>query len=195
MSLRDEQRTPDVIEPIMEKKDCKLRIDGAEVYDWTPKEQTNITEKTKAMKLQMTIIDEDAVCENTDAKPRVRIDDYLNLAPHPYVSGKTGEVEKLRPNKVYQLCKALGFELEYVDDQGGRVDPGVNAKTGRTYCPKGCHERLNPEFVDAYFDDQDEPRFDAWIGREIVAHVGVDAGTAEFGPSNKVRSYKPKQQD
>ena len=31
MGLLDQQYTPQVFEPIMEKSDCKMRIDGAEV--------------------------------------------------------------------------------------------------------------------------------------------------------------------
>ena len=85
MSLRDEQRTPDVYEPIIEKKDCKVKILGAVTHDWKPKEGTGAQKDTRGMKLELQIVDDEAVCENQDAKPRVRIDDYMNLEKHPYI--------------------------------------------------------------------------------------------------------------
>jgi len=186
--LRDEQRTPDVFEPIMEKKDCRIKILGATKHNWKPKEATGVTEETNAMKLELSIEDDDAVTENKDAKARKRIDDYINLAPHPYVD-KSGEKQMLRPSKVYQLQRALGFDPVFVGDAGEPVPPRIT-RTGAKACPVGCHERLNPDFLDAYFDSNDEPKFGSWVDKDVIAHVGVDPGTEEFSPSNKVRSYK-----
>ena len=188
MGLRDEQRTPDVYENILEKKDCKIRIEGASLHDWTPKEATGVTEKTRAMKLEITITDDNVQTENSDAKPARKIDDYINLAPHPYVN-KDGEKAMLRPNKVYQLQRAFGFDPLFVDDEGSPVEPKIT-KTGNKVCPAGAHEKLNPDFLDAYFDESDEPKFGSFEGKEIIAHVGVGKGTAEFGPRNEIKAYK-----
>lgn len=190
MSLRELAEKARVFEPVMEKKDCKMKVLGAEKHNWKPKEGTGVTEETPAMKLQLQIDDEGAVCENSDAMPSLNINDFINLAPHPYVS-KSGEVAKLRTGKLFQLQRALGFEPLYIGEGGEPVEPKVS-KTGKKYCPAGASEKLNPDFIEAYFDEQDEPRFDAWIGRDIVAHVVVRK-SEEYGNSNEVKSYVAKQ--
>lgn len=191
MSLRTETRKPLVFEPILEKKDCEIRIVSAATHDWTPKEGTGITEQTRAMVLEIEITDIQATTENADAQVSKKIKDYINIAPHPYVSAKTGEVVKMRPNKIYQLESALGFTPYFVDEAGAEV-PARITKTGKAVCPNDCFQKFNPEFIDAYFDDNDEPRYEAWLDRPIAAHIGVDQGSEEYGPKNVVKSYKAK---
>lgn len=190
MGLRDEVRTPDVYEPILEKKDCKVRILGAETKPWKPKVGTGVEKETNAMKLQIEITDEDARCENADAKPSKRIDDYINLEKHPYV-GKDGEVAYMGTSKVYQLEQALGFEPVFVDKSGKPVDAHIT-KTGKKVCPEGASQKLNADFLEAYFDANDCPVFGAWEGKEIVAHVGMGKASEEFSAKNEVKKYIAK---
>ena len=52
MGLREQRYTPDVFEPAMEKKDCKLHILGATKHNWKPKEGTGVTEETNGMRVE-----------------------------------------------------------------------------------------------------------------------------------------------
>ena len=201
MSLRDATTTPDVYEAIKPKKDCKIEILNAEMgKPWkhkcqVPAEGYKVPGETRVMKLTINITDEAVETENSDAKPRRKLDDMVILEQHPYVGKDDGAVHFLKLEKLFQLQAYLGFEPKFVDASGNEVEAHIS-KTGKKYCPKGASIAFRPEFLDAYFDANEEPRFDAWMNLEGVASIGVKKQTeeqaAQFGSGNEVKSYAPK---
>lgn len=200
MSLRSQTIQPDVFEPMAPKKDCRLKIVGAEMApSWKHKvegkSEYKEPGKTRVMKLNLHITDEDAVTENKDAKLRRKFEDLVILERHPYRDKMTGETKYMALNKLFQLQEALGFEPKYVDDDGNEVEPKISA-SGRKYPPKGAHIAFRDEFLDAYFDENDEPKFSSWLDLDVTASVGYknqsEEDTENFGRRNEVKAYKPK---
>lgn len=200
MSLRNATTTPDVYEAIKPKKDCRITILNAEMgKSWkhkvaVPADGYKVPGETRVMKLTIQITDELVETENSDAKPRRKLDDMVILEPHPYVD-KDGVQRFLKLEKLFQLQQFLGFEPLFVNKFGQVVDPHIT-KTGRKVCPKDASIAFQPAFLDAYFDANEEPRFDAWMNLEGVASIGVKKDTPEnieqYGLKNEVKSYAPK---
>jgi len=179
-------------EIINELNNCELEIIDATRHDW--KRPAEGEGKTLGMRLQLKAIDPRATCENKDAEPKI-INDYINLVVHPpQAEGK----KKTRINKALGLQKALGFTPKFVNAEGKEVK-GRQTRTGNIVTPDGCEERFSTDFMDAYFQIDDDgnrsPKFGVWGGIKLHANIGVDKGNEDFGPSNKVKSYKPKQSD
>jgi len=211
MGLKDERFTPDIFEPIMEKKDCKIRILGAkpgepnangdlgweQKGDYAQKNENGDPKRTKTMILELEIIDEDAKPINKDAKIRKRFEDRLiAVETHPTILKDSGVSVKQPPSKLYQLQQAFGFDTPYFN-KDGNPDTAPLGRTGKPYCPKGWSMGINEEFADAYFITNDngeaEPKFGVWeVGidgsREIVAHVRVE--TYNDNVKNGIKSYK-----
>jgi len=200
MSLRDATTTPDVYEAIKPKKDCRIEILNAEMgKSWrhkieVPSAGYKVPGETRVMKLTINITDDAVECENRDAKPRRKLDDMVILEPHPYVD-KDGVQRFLKLEKLFQLQQFLGFEPRFVNKFGQDVEAHIT-KTGRKVCPKDASIAFQPAFLDAYFDANEEPRFDAWMNLEGVASIGLkkqsEEETLQYGAKNEVKSYAPK---
>lgn len=201
MSLRNTTTTPDVYEAIKPKKDCRITILSAEMgKSWrhkvaVPAEGYKVPGETRVMKLTIQITDDSVETENVDAKPKRRIDDMVILEQHPYVDSRDGVQKVMKLEKLFQLQQFLGFEPLFVNAHGQPVEPYVT-KTGRKTCPKGASIAFQPAFLDAYFDANEEPRFDAWMNLEGVASIGLkkqsEEETLQYGAKNEVKSYAPK---
>ena len=199
MSLRNATTTPDVYEAIKPKKDCRIQILNAEMgKSWRHKVEApgdyKVPGETRVMKLSIMITDDLVETENSDAKPRRKLDDMVILEPHPYVD-KNSVQQFLRLEKLFQLQQFLGFEPVFIDSAGNECDPHIT-KTGRKACPKGASIGFRKEFIDAYFDSNEEPKFGVWMNIDGVASIGVKKQTeeqaAQFGTGNEVKSYAPK---
>ena len=199
MGLRNATTTPDVYEAIKPKKDCRIEILNAEMgKSWKHKVTApgdyKVPGETRVMKLTINITDEAVETENSDAKPRRKLDDMVILEPHPYVD-KDGAQRFMKLEKLFQLQQFLGFEPRFVNKFGQEVDPHIT-KTGRKVCPKDASIAFQPAFLDAYFDANEEPRFDAWMSLEGVASIGLkkqsEEETLQYGAKNEVTSYAPQ---
>ena len=201
MGLLDQRQKSDVYEAIKAKKDCEIEILNAEMgKSWKHKTQADsgsykVPGETRVMKLTIQITDSNVETENSDAKPRRKIEDMVILEPHPYVDQKDGTTKYMKLEKLFQLQQFLGFDPKFVDAEGNEVEPYVS-RTGRKSCPKGASIALRPEFVKAYFDDSEEPRFDAWMNLKGVASVGLkkqsEEETMQYGAKNEVKRYAAK---
>jgi hypothetical protein len=191
----DEQDDVQVIEPILAKKDCKVRIDFAESVTWKVKDSVpgHAGEEYKAAKVTHTIIDEDVRTEHENAKPRLVIEQQFNLQKYPYLSQKKGTVEWLGRNMLWSLEEALGFEPVFMRD-GQRVEPHIT-RTGRKVAPKGegIKRQINPEFARAYFNQDGTVKPDNWIDKEVYADVEVEE-SEQYGDKNVIVRYKPTPQ-
>lgn len=202
MGLRDAVTTPDVYEAIKPKKDCAIEIVNAEMgKSWVHKAVATSTGykvpgETRVMKLTINITDTAVETENSDAKPRRKIEDMVILEPHPYADKNDGSTKFMKLEKLFQLQQFLGFEPKFVDKDGNEVEPHIT-KTGRKACPKGASIALRPEFIDAYFDANEEPRFDAWMNLVGTASIGYkkqsEEETLQYGAKNEVKGYAPKE--
>ena len=194
-------------EPIKKKDDCAVRIDFAEHNWWTPKEETmgmlpeNEQRKYNAVKLTVTIIDENVECEHENARPKTTLDVQFNTEAYPYVNKKTGEISKMNRGMLYQLEEAMGFEPYFVDGNGNAVDAFIT-KTGRKVAPKvpGVARRLNEDFFNAYFSFKTDeelgipkamPVIDNWVGKEILASIDIEH-SEQYGSKNVVKRFKKK---
>lgn len=188
----DEQDEVQFSEPVMAKKDCKVRIDFAEGVVWTVKAHVpgHEGEAYKALKLAITITDEQVQTEHTDAKPRLTLEHQFNIERYPYLDKKTGAVKWLGRDALYQLEEAFGFEPIFVDAAGNSVEPYI-AKTGRKLAPKieGVKRKLNPDFAAAYFTSEGEVRTDSWIDKEVYADIEIEQ-SEKFGDKNVIKRFK-----
>lgn len=200
MSLRDATTTPDVYEAIKPKKDCRIQIVNAEMgKPWNHKVSApgdyKVPGQTRVMKLTINITDDLVETENSDAKPRRKLDDMVILEPHPYVDKETGVQKFMKLDKLFQLQAFLGFEPKFIDASGNECAPHIT-KTGNKVCPKGASIGFRSEFIEAYFDSNEEPKFGVWMGIDGVASIGVKKQTeeqaAQYGSGNEVKSYAPK---
>ena len=185
-----------IYEPILAKKDCKIKISFAETAEWKVKEHVPgyAGEIYKALKLTVLITDQNVQTENDDAKARLTIEDQFNVVKYPYLSKKTGQVEWLNRAKLYQLEDAFGFDPFFAVD-GVAVAPHIT-KNGRKVAPKiaGAKQRVNPDFWTAYFNEDGTPKPDNWIDKEILADIGVDKNE-QFGARNTILRYKKPYAD
>lgn len=188
------EQTDDVqfSEPILAKKDCKIKINFVEPAEWTVKEAVpgHAGEKYKALKVQVQIIDEDISTEHADAQPKRVFDDQFNIEKYPYLDKKTNTVRWLGRQKLYQLEAALGFDPVFVDSEGNQVEPHIT-KNGNKVAPKisGVKQKANPDFVQAYFDAEGLPIVDNWIDKEITADIELQR-SEQYGNRNGISRYK-----
>lgn len=202
MGLMDARTKADVYEAIKPKKDCQIEIINAEMgKSWkhkvtVPGDGYKVPGETRVMKLTIQITDTLVETENSDAKPSRKIEDMVILEPHPYADKNDGSTKLMKLEKLFQLQQYLGFEPKYVDASGAEVEPFINKK-GKKACPKGASIALRQEFVEAYFDANEEPRFEAWMNLAGVASVGLKKQSEEesmqYGAKNEVKSYAAKQ--
>lgn len=198
-------------EPILEKKECQVRITNVEHAMWEVKKDDNnslktaaleeaglIGKKFNALKIELEITDEDVRCEHEDAKPSRTVNTQFNTEQYPYFAKKDGVIKKLGRAQLYQIEEAFGFEPVFIDGSGQVVEAHVT-KTGRKVAPKveGVKRRLNPDFLGAYFevgtdDDGNDlllPVSANWIGRDMIAHIGVES-SEQYGNKNIVKAFK-----
>lgn len=187
MSFANEQDDVQFSEPILAQKGVKMKVNFVEPTEWKDKTGT-ATKPTKAIKLTLDIDDDSVRCEHADAKPKRTIEDQFNIEGHPYTDKKTGEVKKLGRSKLYQLEEAFGFEPVFLVN-GSKVDPFIT-KSGAKRAPKieGVKRTLNPDFMDAYFDAEGNPKVDNWGGKTLYANVGVQM-SEQFGNKNTIDAY------
>ena len=178
--------------PIQAKKDCKLRIDFAEGTTWKVKESvpSHAGEEYKAIKLTCTITDENIQTEGENIKPRLVLEHQFNLDRYPYLSKKTGAIEWLGRQNLYDLEEAFGFDPIFVNGDGSEVEPYVT-RNGRKVAPKveGVKRKLNAAFTAAYFNEYGIPTPDAWINREVYADIGIEANE-QYGDRNRILRFK-----
>lgn len=187
MGMRDTQDKPQMKEPILKQENVKLEIVSTEGSEWKHKPETGSNGVTKAMKLSLRVVDDSAHCENGDAQPGL-INDQMNLEHHPYVSKKTGQVAKMGRGQLYSLERALGFDPYFVDANGHKVAPHIT-RSGNKVCPKGAVQQINPDFADAYFDMNDQPKFGAFEGKTVYADVDVETDET-YGSKNVIKRYR-----
>src|SRR3990167_3185043 len=128
-----------VREPILEKKDCQVRIDFVEPTIWTVKEEKTPGhggEAYKAMKMTLTITDPNVQTEHEGARPRLVFEHQMNLDKYPYLSKKTGDIAWLGRGQLHDLEEAFGFDPVFVDTTGQPVDAYLT-RTGHKVAPKG----------------------------------------------------------
>ena len=188
----DEQDEIQFSEPILAKKDCKVRIDFAEPAEWKVKETVpgHGGETYKAMKLTVIITDENVQTEHADAKPRLTIEHQLNIEKYPYLDKKTGTVKWLGRAGLYDLEAALGFEPRFVGPDGQQVEPYVT-RTGRKAAPKidGVKQMLNPDFAAAYFHEDGTVNPSNWIEKNVYADIDVERSD-QYGDRNVIKRFK-----
>ena len=179
-------------EPVLAKKDCKVRVDFAESATWKVKEHVvgHVGEEYKALKLTLTITDQNVQTEHADAKPRLTLEHQFNIERYPYMDKKTGQVKWLGRANLHELEEALGFDPVFVSAEGQQVEPYVS-KTGRKLAPKleGVKRKLNPAFAQAYFREDGTVNPDNWIDKELYADIDVER-SEKFGDKNVVKRFK-----
>lgn len=189
-------------EPIKAQKQVRCGIQFAEKEQWEIKMKTVWTEEQKATmagligqkfdacKLTLTISDDSVQTEHENAKPKLTIEDQFNIESYPYPDKKTGELKKLGRQKLYELEEVFGFDPCFEVD-GQKVEPFVN-KVGRKVAPKvkdkEVKRKLNPDFFNAYFDENGEPRKDNWIGKVVYADIALET-SEQYGSKNVIGRY------
>jgi len=176
--------------PIKPKKGCKVRIDNVASSVWTVKEgvEGHEGDTTPAIKVMCTIID-DVEVEQEGTKPKMNVDFITNLARHPYLSKKTGEVEFMGRAGLYGIEEAFGFDPVFKNALGEVVEPFISSRTGRKSAPKGVEgvkRVLNPDFHAAYFNG-DEPSAE-WTGKEVYANIDIER-SEQYGDKNVIRRF------
>lgn len=172
-------------EPILAQKGVKIEIMKAEKTVWKNKVDG---ENYDALKLSVVINDDSVRTEHSDAKPKLVVDNQFNVVSYPYMDKKTGTVKKLGRANLYQLETAFGFDPVFTV-AGKQVDAFVT-KTGSKVAPKieGVKRALNPDFFDAYFNGDNSPKIENWIGKKLLADIGVEV-SEQFGSKNTINRY------
>lgn len=193
MNWQDEADPVELVEPILAKKDCKLRIDFVEPIQWTVKAHVpgHAGEVYPALKVTHTIIDQDVQTEHEGSRIKAVFETQFNLQRYPYLDKKSGSVKWLGRASLYELEEAFGFDPVYLDAEGQPVEPFIS-RTGRKLAPKGegITRRLNLAFTGAYFESPEQPKRDAWINKEVYADVEVEE-SEQYGNKNSIKRYKP----
>lgn len=185
----EEQDDIQFSEPILAQKGVRLGVSFAEKTEWEAK--TNGMKngsKYDACKLTLTISDDSVKTEHADTKPRMTIEDQFNIEAFPYEDKKTGKVKKLGRQKLYELEGAFGFDPIFIAN-GEKVEPFIT-KSGNKVAPKieGVKRTLNPDFFNAYFDENGAPRMDNWAAKVIYADIEVEK-SEKFGDKNVIKKY------
>lgn len=193
-------------EPILAQKGVRCGISFVESNEWEVKKKEKWSDAqasamseflvpdaegkgklVKALKITVNISDDSVRTEHEDAKPRLTIEDHLNLEKYPYPD-KEGNVKWLGRQKLYQLEEAFGFEPVF--KAGGQVVEPHVTRTGKKVAPKieGVSRVLNPDFYNAYFNADDTPKVDEWVGKEIYADISLE-NSEKFGDRNGITRY------
>ena len=172
-------------EPILAQKGVKIELRTAEKTVWKNKVDGNPYD---ALKLTVLITDDSVKTEHADAKPKLVIDHQFNIVAYPYMDKKTSTVKKLGRANLYQLETAFGFDPVFTVD-GKQVEPYVT-KNGNKVAPKteGVKRVLNPDFYDAYFNGDNSPKIENWIGKKLLADIDVEINE-QFGNKNTIARY------
>lgn len=192
-------------EPIQAQKGVRMGIAFVEKSEWEVKEkskwtseglqsmQPHVGKKFPAVKVTLQISDDSVATEHEGATPRMTVEDQFNIVRFPYPDKNTGELKWLGRQKLYQLEEAFGFDPVY--EVGGRqVEPFIT-RTGRKAPPKidGVQRTLNPDFFNAYFEEDGTPKVDNWIGKTVFADIGL-VKSEQFGDKNEIQRYvKPAE--
>lgn len=178
-----------VIEPIIAQKNVSIEILSAEKTTWNNKVDGNPYD---ALKLSIKIVDSSVKTEHENAKPKLVFDNQFNVTSYPYIDKKTGETKKLGRENLYQLESAFGFDPVFVVN-GSRVEPYIT-KNGNKVAPKieGVKRSINPDFFDAYFNADNSPKIENWIGKKLCADIGVE-NNEQFGAKNVIKRYLKPQ--
>ena len=184
-----------VTEPIQPKKDCKVEIAAAEAAQWTVKSAGiggapgHEGEVYKAVKLTLTITDENVTTEHENARPRLTVEHQFNIERYPYLDKKTGQVKWLGRANLYDLEEALGFDPCFFDAGGNSVEAFIT-RTGRKAAPKGegVTRKPNPAFLSAYFNSDGTPNLE-WSGKTVYADIGIEV-SEQFGDKNRISRFK-----
>ena len=206
----EEQDEQTFSEPILAQKNVRCGISFAAhtqwkvqaKKDWTPEQaaqmQSYIGQKFDALILTLMISDDTVKTERADAKPKLTIEDQLNLEGFPYPERNTGQVKKMSRQKLFQLEGIFGFEPIFKVD--GEIVPAYVTKTGNKVAPKVegkvVQRILNPDFFNAYFlvdansfgEEQAMPRVEEWVGKTIYADIEVQR-SEKFGDRNAIARY------
>lgn len=188
MGIADETDDIQFREPVLPRKNVKLKVNFAEPMEWVAKEAAGeyCGKSYKAVKLQLIVDDPEARCENEDALPKM-IEDVFNVEKYPYGDKNTGELKWLGRSKLYQLESAFGFDPVFVDAEGNEMEPKVT-RTGAKVAPKGAKRKLNQDFVSAYFLPDGTVTPDNWIDKTVYADVDIER-SEQYGDKNKVKRY------
>ena len=181
----EEQDEVQFSEPILAQKGVRLGIQFAEKTVWNNKQDGLPYD---ACKLTLTISDDSVKTEHSDAKPKLTIEDQFNIVQYPYLDKKTGTIKKLGKTKLYQLEAAFGFEPVF-QVNGQKVEP-FTTKAGNKVAPKieGVKRVINPDFFNAYFDSEGNPKTENWIGKTVYADIEVET-SEQFGAKNVISRY------
>lgn len=199
MTWNDDSDAVQFSEPILAKKDVKVRIDFAEPAEWEVKVKDKwsdadreamrefVGKKFKAMGLNLTITDSDVKTEHADAKPKVSLTTQLNLDKYPFP--KDGTVQYMGRQGLYDLQGALGFDPVFVVN-GRQVEPYIT-KTGNKVAPKieGVKQVINPDFFSAYFNPDGTVNPTNWIDKVIYVDVELERNE-QYGDRNNVTRFK-----
>lgn len=182
-----------VIEPILAQKNVSVEIVKVEKAQWEAKTGgVKNGQFFDALKVSILIKDVSVKTEHEGAKPRLSVEDQFNIVSFPYEDKKTGEIKKLGREKLYQLEAAFGFDPVFVLN-GSQVEPYIT-KNGNKVAPKteGVKRSINPDFFDAYFNADNSPKIENWIGKKLCADIGVE-NNEQYGAKNVVKRYiKPQ---
>lgn len=196
MRWQEEQDDVVMTEPILAKKDCKLEIAAVESAEWKVKELAkggapgHEGEVYQAMKMTLTITDQNVQTEHEGSRPRLTIEHQCNVDKYPYLDKKSGTVRWLGRANLYELEEAFGFTPVFTNGSGQAVEPFIT-RTGRKVAPRGegIKRTLNQDFVQAYFNADGTPNLE-WGGKTVYADVGVEE-SEQFGDRNRIQRFKP----
>lgn len=189
-------------EPILAQKAVRCGISFVEKVEWEVKEKKDWTpeqlstmaaligKKFDACKLTVSISDDSIRTEHEGAKPKLTIEDQFNIEQYPFPDKKTGDLRKMGKQKLYELEQAFGFDPIFQVD-GQKVEPHIT-KTGNKVAPKldgkTVQRVINPDFFQAYFDENGEPIKDNWIGKTIYCDIAVEK-SEKYGDKNVIARY------
>jgi hypothetical protein len=178
-------------EPILAQKGVRCGVSFAEKTEWEEKTKgVKNGIKKDACKLTLQISDDSVRTEHADAKPKLTVEDAFNIQTFIYEDKKTGEPKKLGRQKLFQLESCMGFDPCFQVD-GKAVEPFVT-KAGNKVAPKiqgkEVKRVVNPDFFNAYFDENGNPKTDNWIGKTIYADIEVEE-SVQYGNKNVIARY------
>lgn len=196
----EEEEDIQIIEPIMAQKRVRIGVTFAEHTEWEvkPKDkwipeglvnmQELIGKKYDACKLTLTISDDSVKTEHEGAGFKRTIEHQFNIVKFPYPDKNSGQVKYLGKQNLFQLEAALGFDPVF-KVSGEIVEPYIT-KNGNKVAPKidGVKRSINPDFFNAYFNDDGTPNVDAWIGKELYADIGVERSDV-YGDKNVISRF------
>lgn len=184
-------------EPILAQKGVRLGVTGIEKTEWKLKKDINVNGKDyakdtafPACKIKLTISDDSVKTEHEDSKPKLTLEDQFNLVRYPVVDKKTDMGKMMGRQRLYELEAAFGFDPCFEID-GQPVEPFVT-KNGNKVAPKvkgkEVDRKLNPDFFNAYFDNNGEPIMSEWVGKTIYADIKVET-SEQYGSKNVIDRY------